>query len=476
MSSTASFFGKHFSDNGLGTEWAEGGHERLIKRLEAERARIFDDEAWQWNRASLPESRARHLSDLLARVNSFGRLDHIREYAYWCKEPEDLLPWLTPVVAEDELYEQLLADPRIVRSILRVLAAQGTLPADCIERLDFEGMFSIPPESIGSEFQMQHINTLWRIPVGDITPPAIYLLIQYQPHPDPKTRPYLSEYAARICAVASMKELHWDNPSPSPVLPVVLRGTVRDSVNISPRAQPGSVAGQIEAVVGNIRHLALDIRACELDDLPRNEPMSSWIRMVRARTVQELLTALQDANRTIHDRQFLYLSNKEFADLPEVFLRWATNSVWKSEKLLPPDNVLRAILNGEVDDITDWGTKDFYSHAQDKGLEEGREQGLEQGREEGHRQGMDKMWRKARRSAENRALEQHRTMLCSLAESRFGDETSGRLSDLLAPIDSYRRLTEVGKSIVTCESGEELLTRIEKERSPRAARDDKSSG
>ena len=69
-------------------------------------------------------------------------------------------------------------------------------------------------------------------------------------------------------------------------------------------------------------------------------------------------------------------------------------------------------------------------------LERGREQGIAQGR------------------AEERAL------LCRLAERRFGAETAGQVSELLAEVAGAEDLLEAGDWILECRTGGELLERL----------------
>ena len=69
-------------------------------------------------------------------------------------------------------------------------------------------------------------------------------------------------------------------------------------------------------------------------------------------------------------------------------------------------------------------------------LERGREQGIAQGR------------------AEERAL------LCRLVERRFGAETAGQVSELLAEVAGAEDLLEAGDWILECRTGRELLERL----------------
>ena len=76
-----------------------------------------------------------------------------------------------------------------------------------------------------------------------------------------------------------------------------------------------------------------------------------------------------------------------------------------------------------------------------QGIREGLQQGLERGREEG--------------------LEHERFLLRRMAASRFGAGTAERLSEVLAHISEPERMAEVGEWLVRCDTGAELLARVE---------------
>ena len=69
-------------------------------------------------------------------------------------------------------------------------------------------------------------------------------------------------------------------------------------------------------------------------------------------------------------------------------------------------------------------------------LEQGREQGIAQGRAE------------------------ERVLLRRLAERRFGTETAGQVSELLADVAGAEDLFQAGDWILECRTGGELLERL----------------
>ena len=56
-------------------------------------------------------------------------------------------------------------------------------------------------------------------------------------------------------------------------------------------------------------------------------------------------------------------------------------------------------------------------------------------------------------------LEHERALLCRQAASRFGADTSERLSAVLAGITDQDRLTDIGVWLVRCDTGAEFLAR-----------------
>ena len=92
-------------------------------------------------------------------------------------------------------------------------------------------------------------------------------------------------------------------------------------------------------------------------------------------------------------------------------------------------------------------------------LEEGRELGLKQG------------------------LEHERALLCRMAGSRFGADTSEHLSAALAGVADQDRLADIGDWLVRCDTRQEFLARVasaanEQEPAPRLrpAKDRATSG
>ena len=90
--------------------------------------------------------------------------------------------------------------------------------------------------------------------------------------------------------------------------------------------------------------------------------------------------------------------------------------------------------------VAEW-PRQWIEEGCEQGIREGLQQGLERGREEG--------------------LEHERFLLRRMAASRFGAGTAERLSEVLAHISEPERMAEVGEWLVRCDTGAELLARVE---------------
>ena len=57
-------------------------------------------------------------------------------------------------------------------------------------------------------------------------------------------------------------------------------------------------------------------------------------------------------------------------------------------------------------------------------------------------------------------IERERELLGHIVESKFGDAIGERVARLLAKIDDHGRLDDIGRWIIECEEGSELIERL----------------
>ena len=204
------------------------------------------------------------------------------------------------------------------------------------------------------------------------------------------------------------------------VLPVVLyNGTTpwRTAREFADLVQPAGPA--LESYRPSQRYHVLDEHHVAEEDLPEPNLVTAMIRLERIDSPSDLVRVV--------DLLREWLKCPEGQDLRRAFTDWIRRI---AERLLPGGEKLTAEMTLEdmrmtvVERVSEWP-------------KQWMREGLEQGR------------------AEERAL------LARMAASRFGADTAGRLSAVLAGIADPEHMAEVGEWLVRCETAEEFLARAE---------------
>ena len=177
----------------------------------------------------------------------------------------------------------------------------------------------------------------------------------------------------------------------------------------------------------SFRYFVLDERARQEDDLPRGNLVTALIGFENSRSPE----ALERAVAVLLE----WLRGPEDGELKRAFLQLALRVAMpaglRSEGLSPTAPRLEQLE--EEPAMLAERVQEWYREAREQGME----QGIEQGR------------------AEERAL------LCRLAARKFDAGTGDRLSGLLSRFTAPGQLGEVGDWIIECDTGAELLARIE---------------
>ena len=140
---------------------------------------------------------------------------------------------------------------------------------------------------------------------------------------------------------------------------------------------------------------------------------------------------LEGARMTLEER---------VAEWPKQWLRegreQGIREVVESVAELPPVDASDDMGRTLEERVAEW-PRQWFREGHEQGVREGREQGVEQG------------------------LEHERTLLRRLAASRFGAQTAEHLSGALTDVVDPEGLAEVGEWLVRCETGSELLARVD---------------
>jgi hypothetical protein len=174
------------------------------------------------------------------------------------------------------------------------------------------------------------------------------------------------------------------------------------------------------------RHFVLDARHVGVEDLPEPNLVTAVVRLERVRTPWDLVEVARRLRR--------WLRRPDDDGLRRVLGSWVREV---AESFAPSGEALGAELTLEEVEMTVVERAREWSRQL---IREGREQGIEQGREQG--------------------LAHERALLRRMAALRFGADTAERLEEVLAGVADPERLAETGEWLVRCETGDELLARV----------------
>ena len=209
----------------------------------------------------------------------------------------------------------------------------------------------------------------------------------------------------------------------------------RAAQEVSELVQPAD--GELAAHRPSQRYQVLDERHAGEDDLPNRNLVTAVVRLEKIRSPSDLI----GVTGMLRD----WLRSPEDDGLRRAFTEWVREI---AQRLVPggarvgTEMTLKDVRMTLVERVSEWPKQ---------WAREGREQGLREGLEQGR--------------AEERAL------LRRQAASRFGANTAERLSEVLAGIADPERLAEVGEWLVRCDTGDELLARLESAKCKGGVRD-----
>ena len=181
-----------------------------------------------------------------------------------------------------------------------------------------------------------------------------------------------------------------------------------------------------------------------VDDVPARNMMRAVAGLEQSRTAEDMARVFRAAVRWIA------------GDPDFVQALWAV-AVDAFERVRPEGaDALRADMLEDakmsfLDRIGEWPAqwqREGFQRGIEQGIEQGIERGVEQGIERGVEQGIE------------RGVEQQRDMVRRQSAARFGDAAAARVAALLAQADA-ERLADAAECVVRCETGDELIRRLE---------------
>ena len=327
-------------------------------------------------------------------------------------------------LVHDEIYKRLFAFPRMVEDLMCGFTAREWAAA-----IDFSTLRKLPAEYVSDELRKRMGDTVWAMRLRDGR--HVLAMLEFQSRDDPMMALRILVYTGLLYQELVRNDapvLDGGRLLPA-VLPVVLyNGTTpwraaRESADL---IQP--VGSALELYRPSQRYHVLDEHQVAEEDLPESNLVTAVIRLERLDSPSDLIRVV--------DLLREWLRGPEDYGLRRAFADWVRRI---AERIVPGGETLAAEMTLEdmrmtvVERVSEWPKQWFR-------------EGLEQGR------------------AEERAL------LERMAASRFGADTAGRLSAVLAEIADPERLAEIGEWLVRCETAEEFLARADSVRGAGEAR------
>ncbi len=316
-------------------------------------------------------------------------------------------------IVHDENYKRLFAFPRLVEDLLRVVGE-----SEWLEETDFTSLRKLSSEYVSDDLRRRHGDTVWQVRLGRDWL-HVLVLLEFQSRDDPDMALRILEYTTLLYRELRRNEALGRDGLRPPVLPIVLyNGAARWKAAREVRELIAPAGPYLSPYQPSQRYLVLDERHVDEDDLPRRNLMTAVVGLEQSRTPADLVRvvdALRERLRTPRDGELRRTFGNWVRRMAEVFMQDKVGDLSPADEL---DEVRKTLVEHMGQWPAEWVRK-----------------GLEQG------------------------LEHERTLLCRMAASRFGADTSERLSPALARISNPDRLADVGDWLVRCDTAEEFLAR-----------------
>ena len=401
------------------------------------------------------------------------------------------------MATSDSAYKLLFSQPRMVEDTLR-----GYVAPHWYEALDFSTLTRMNAEYIGPELYNRIGDMLWRVEFREGSPlggppldngerPYLLVLFEFQSAVDPDMAWRMHEYVYLLQRHQRGNGTLKAEGREAPVLAVVVYNGDRAWTAGDARSGPVVDGPSGSGWTGNRTrtYVVLDERALSeggggpagsghrLDRLPPDNRLTTLIG---------LETGAAEALPGLLWEAFERYTGEEEKGLREGYhARVRDSRSPHGGEGLPPlaemERVLEARRGGrEMPTLMDARAMEWEARVLERGREQGREQGrkqalaeMEQALEAGRGGGemptlMDarameweaRVLERGREQGREQGIAQGRALLRRQAERRFGAETAGQVSELLAEVTGAEDLLEAGDWILECRSGNELLERL----------------
>ena len=324
----------------------------------------------------------------------------------------------------DPIYKRLYAFPAMVEDLLRSLVQE-----EWIERVDFQTLQKLPSDYVGDDFRQRYGDAAWRVRLREEGEWLhILVLLEFQSRSDPEMALRILEYTTLLYwELRRNKTLELGGLLP-PALPVVLyNGESPWAVATNIRELIAPTGPALAALQPSQRFLVLDERHVAADSPHLGDLTRAVVRLEQSRSEADF--------KLVVDALLKRLATSNEEGLKRSFADWI--------------RVLSSGLQPTGEEpMADLSLEDLAMTLEER-VKQWPQQWLRKGREEGLEEGLA------------RGFSHERALLHRQASSKFDAKTAGRLAAALEGVSDPERLAEVGEAIVRCETGSELLRRLD---------------
>ena len=346
------------------------------------------------------------------------------------------------MIPHDQSYKAMFSHARVVEDLVRGFVAELIEGGEeWVERLDFSTLEPLPTERIDSKLRSRSNDLVWRVRFRDAEDGPewlrVLLMLEFQSSVDWGMPLRVQSYAVRLFeSLWQGRRPGRDDRLPAVLAVVVYNGTVpwtapqalADLVGKGTRPR-GEVKVSRPQFVGE-RYELIDIGAYKLEGLPEGNLVSLVVAAERMTGPGEATAVLERALRL--------LSAAERENLRDTFLSWFRLLVARTgvdlDILEDPEMLERIEESGALRTTLE----QRFQALRDADIAKGEARGLERG------------------------LEQGRQLLVRQVGRRFGPDVADVAAGRLAGIRDPDRLQDVGEWIVDCDTGSDLLARLQK--------------
>ena len=347
-----------------------------------------------------------------------------------------------PRIDHDSTCRRLFGDPRMVRDLF-----VGFVDSELGQLLDWSTLKQVAARHTSEDLHQSENDMIWELQRLGGTGPPVYLMLEFQSQPDWTMALRMWNYCGQFCETLAKQEAVRKQRQLPTVLPIVVYDGEQEWREVQDVADlVGFVPSGWEEQSPRMAFVLVDVfRSAGLDRSLRNL-VDAMFRLLRA--------GARDAPgevRLLKQR----LRGEEWASLRRDLM------VWIIGVLLPwrqPGMSIRDL--GDLDDLeaamTTW-SEQWKAEGLVQGRAEGRTEGRAEGRVEGRTEG------RAEGRVEGRTegrVEGRAAMLVSLARQRFGEAAASTMAALLESVTSEAAFDEIGRCLLTCPNGDDLLAQI----------------